>query len=382
MNIPSYIEDPSYRYKMPALQLRTEGRLNGVKTKIVNLEDVAKAIRVPPSYPLKFMAYELGAQHNDSNFLINGDFKEPQLRDLNDKFIEKYILCPGCHYPEMVIKVKKGEVTGSCNSCGWKGKLDNAHKLAAHIIKHPPKNISEFKDGKDKGKDKEKEEKDAKDGKDGKDDKKGTKKTDKDVKKKEETQEEEKTEKPAKKSEEEKPTVQIYSFKDNEDEYINKIREVYKKHATLEKFEDHDDAINEIITVVKNLEVPEEHKNKFSYLLFNGIFDINIAHQVEKNAPILQKGFEEFQVHEEELDVLMNVVKFMMIQNDWTQFEKYAPTILKLFYDEDLLSEEFLLEWYEGKHNARLIMDFRYDGERDKKFKAAVKQFIDWLQQS
>jgi Domain found in IF2B/IF5 len=37
------------RYKMPALQLKTEGRLNGVKTKIFNLEDVAKAIRVPPA---------------------------------------------------------------------------------------------------------------------------------------------------------------------------------------------------------------------------------------------------------------------------------------------------------------------------------------------
>jgi hypothetical protein len=45
----------------------------------------------------------------------------------------------------MVIKVKRGDVTGHCNSCGWKDRLDNAHKLAAYIIKNPPKNVSEFK---------------------------------------------------------------------------------------------------------------------------------------------------------------------------------------------------------------------------------------------
>ncbi len=57
----------------------------------------------------------------------------------------------------MVMKVKKGLVTGSCNSCGHKANLDNVHRLAAYILKNPPKNVSEFKD--DKGKKGAKEEK-------------------------------------------------------------------------------------------------------------------------------------------------------------------------------------------------------------------------------
>jgi len=50
LNIPSYIDDPSYRYQMPALQLKIEGKGNGIKTNIVNLVEVAKALRVPTEY--------------------------------------------------------------------------------------------------------------------------------------------------------------------------------------------------------------------------------------------------------------------------------------------------------------------------------------------
>ena len=56
-----------------------------------------------------------------------------------DKFIEKYILCPKCKYPETSILVKKERVQCQCDSCGFKGELDNVHKLASYIIKNPPK---------------------------------------------------------------------------------------------------------------------------------------------------------------------------------------------------------------------------------------------------
>jgi hypothetical protein len=108
------------------------------------------------------MGYELGSQTHDKDFIINGEFKEGELKRHMDKylklphmnlflrFIEKYVLCPNCHYPEMVIKVKKGTVIGSCNACPYKGTLDNVHKLAAYIVKNPPKNASEFKEDKSK----------------------------------------------------------------------------------------------------------------------------------------------------------------------------------------------------------------------------------------
>lgn len=46
--IPSYIEDPLYRYKMPPLKLKIEGKGNGIKTNIVNMKEVSDCLNVPP----------------------------------------------------------------------------------------------------------------------------------------------------------------------------------------------------------------------------------------------------------------------------------------------------------------------------------------------
>jgi len=141
LNIPSTIDDPSYRYQMPRLELKIEGKGNGIKTNIVNLFDVAKALRVPTEYPLKFLGHEVGTltlykeNKNDITSIINGAFNEEELRKHLDKFIEKYVLCPNCKLPEMVLRVRKNMVCGSCNSCGAKPVLDNIHKLTAFILK-------------------------------------------------------------------------------------------------------------------------------------------------------------------------------------------------------------------------------------------------------
>lgn len=145
VNIPSTCDDPSYRYKMPRLVSKKEGRGNGSKTCIENMSDVARALRRPPQYTTKWFGAELGAQTTYTNkegegerAIVNGHHDTPIFQTMLDKFIDKYVLCENCKLPEIDMKVKKGNIMAKCAACGWAGDLDNNHKLAAFITKNPP----------------------------------------------------------------------------------------------------------------------------------------------------------------------------------------------------------------------------------------------------
>lgn len=55
INIPSYIEDINYRYKMHKMVIKIEGKGNGIKTNLVNLIDVAAKLQTDPECKKYFM---------------------------------------------------------------------------------------------------------------------------------------------------------------------------------------------------------------------------------------------------------------------------------------------------------------------------------------
>lgn len=132
--------DPFYRYKMPPIQSKVEGRGNGIKTVIVNLNEVARALGRPPIYVLKFFGYELGALTNESQdrYLINGVHEAGELQDSLDGFINKFVLCASCKNPETEIQIKKGLLQRDCKACGHLSMIDIRHKLSTYILKNPP----------------------------------------------------------------------------------------------------------------------------------------------------------------------------------------------------------------------------------------------------
>lgn len=138
--------DPFYRYKMPTLQSKVEGRGNGIKTAVLNLPDVSRALGRPPTYALKYFGIELGAQTNEGRFLVNGSHDASELQDCLDGFINKFVLCGNCKNPETEIQIKhKDNVQRKCKACGHVTVVDPVHKLTSYILKNPP-------DGKGKGK--------------------------------------------------------------------------------------------------------------------------------------------------------------------------------------------------------------------------------------
>lgn len=135
--------DPFYRYKMPPIQSKVEGRGNGIKTSIVNLGEVSRALGRPPAYVLKYFGSELGAQTSMDRFLINGVHDATELQDSLDGFINKFVLCASCKNPETEIQIKnKDDLQRDCKACGRVSIIDPRHKLSSYILKNPPSNSS------------------------------------------------------------------------------------------------------------------------------------------------------------------------------------------------------------------------------------------------
>lgn len=144
ININRNVSDAFYRYKMPRIQAKVEGKGNGIKTVIVNMVDVAKAISRPATYPTKYFGCELGAQtqfdFKNERFIVNGSHDATKLQDLLDGFIRRYVLCPACDNPEteLMVSSKKGTISQGCKACGHHGLLESNHKLNTYILKNPP----------------------------------------------------------------------------------------------------------------------------------------------------------------------------------------------------------------------------------------------------
>lgn len=146
-------DDQFNRYKMPPVLGKVEGRGNGIKTRIVNCYEVARALHRPPGYVCKFFGCELGAQtkidDNSMVYIVNGAFPQSVLADTLKKFIEMFVLCPNCNLPETDLKLKKnGNIMQVCNACGHEGLCDMTHKLCTYIANNPPDGKKKKSDGK------------------------------------------------------------------------------------------------------------------------------------------------------------------------------------------------------------------------------------------
>lgn len=129
---------------MPKIIAKVEGKGNGIKTVIVNMADVAKALSRPPTYPTKFFGCELGAQTNfdikNDRFIVNGSHDANKLQGLLDIFIKKFVLCQECSNPETTLTVsqKNQSIRARCAACGHTSNIDMRHKLTTFILKNPP----------------------------------------------------------------------------------------------------------------------------------------------------------------------------------------------------------------------------------------------------
>ncbi|KAJ5888658.1 hypothetical protein N7495_008699 [Penicillium taxi] len=152
VNIRRDVADPFYRYKMERLQSKIEGKGNGIKTVIVNLNSVAQSLSRPPAYLIKYFGFELGAQANakptDERWIVNGAHDAAKLQDYLDGFISKFVLCKKCKNPETDVIIGDEKITLDCKACGQRCDVDPRLKLSTFIVRNNPKGGKNKKDKK------------------------------------------------------------------------------------------------------------------------------------------------------------------------------------------------------------------------------------------
>lgn len=143
-------DDPSYRYKMPRLVSKVEGKGNGVKTVLMNCSEIATALYRSTGQVCKYFGCELGAMTNYDEAvdkaLVNGAFDTGILQEALTGYINRFVLCPSCNNPETIQEIKGKKKSAvimlKCKACGALGEADNTHKLVTYIIKEKSNDTS------------------------------------------------------------------------------------------------------------------------------------------------------------------------------------------------------------------------------------------------
>jgi len=56
----------------------------------------------------------------------------------------------------------------------------------------------------------------------------------------------------------------------------------------VESFVDAKDEIGKLMDLAKSFKIPKTHKDRYTNIMFNAIFTINIAKEISRNIPIIK----------------------------------------------------------------------------------------------
>lgn len=383
INVNRSLTDQFYRYKMPKLLAKVEGKGNGIKTVVVNMVEVAKALNRPPTYPTKYFGCELGAQtqfdQKNERYIVNGSHEAAKLQDLLDGFIKKFVLCPSCDNPETILSVlpKKGIINTKCIACGYSGQLDSTHKLTTYILKNPPgqdptKTGSSVKKSKRKCKDDKTPNKNKQNGDDSgshspqhDSDENGSPEKDDDDDWCDDTDAEAVARRMESLTSGAKTLMLNDDLEKSPQERLDLFYEFVKKHKETGKIEN---LQKELVGEAERLDIKDKAVLVLCELLLgehilqevktHRLLFLRFTHGNQKAQKYLLGGLE--QVINLHKDSLMNKV----------------PHILKLFYDTDILEEEVIIDW------SQKVSKKYVSKEIAQEIHEKAKPFIKWLQEA
>mmetsp|Transcript_11624 Transcript_11624/g.34816 ORF Transcript_11624/g.34816 Transcript_11624/m.34816 type:complete len:412 (-) Transcript_11624:2530-3765(-) len=385
------IEDPEYRYKMPRLIGKVEGRGNGIKTAVPNMTQVASSLHRGPGEVTKFFGCELGAQttwtEDTERAIVNGAHSTQVLQDKLSVYIEKFVLCPSCKLPETNYKIKNDVIYHQCVACGAREPVDMQHKLTTYILKchkldkkKDKKNSSKKVDEKKKkSSSKAKTDADKAEKKRKKKEKKRASEDDdrhEDVKHEDGTHtlEDDDDEDPTNKSEESEESEEAGDFEDDASAMQSAVA------GLKAKLEDADatpaDVVGEAVAVQKFCALP---RNERAYVLLAALF-----YEKSPLEPPTKRAVAVLAALRADVGpsgLICGLEKVAKLANLSTKF----AILLKHLYDADVLDEAHVLKWHaNGLDNADTtndVSDSLSSADRAVLLRAAAP-FVTWLQQA
>mmetsp|Transcript_29894 Transcript_29894/g.46275 ORF Transcript_29894/g.46275 Transcript_29894/m.46275 type:complete len:189 (-) Transcript_29894:129-695(-) len=141
-------DDPYNHYKVPQLQIQIVQKGEKMKTMLLNLEEVARALCLQPDYMVAFLGYGLDTKFkydmNRQRASLNGEYTCFEINGVMSNMINEYVLCDLCRLPEQNIPCrysknpKQGTINTSCNACGKKKVLEVKDDKFLQFIYHNP----------------------------------------------------------------------------------------------------------------------------------------------------------------------------------------------------------------------------------------------------
>lgn len=393
VNINSEVTDPFYRYKMPRLIAKVEGKGNGIKTVIVNMSEIAKALSRPPTYPTKFFGCELGAQtmfdFKNERFIVNGSHDASKLQQLLDGFIKRFVLCPECSNPEtqLTASQKKQTISQRCIACGYTGMIDMRHKLTTFILKNPPDQDPAATPTKQTKKDKKN--KKAVNG-EKKDDRSSPEANAQEQmaaqratggeltappvvetsKNEDDDWGEDFSEEAVKKRMEElSDAAKQMAFTDDLEKTQEERLNMFYKFVELKRETFAGGGDKEVVAEAERLEI----KDKAPLILVEALFDVKVLTQLKQHRNLLLRFCHE---NTKAQKYLLGGIEQLVGNVHKEELLPKVPHILKALYDLDIVDEEVLLDW--DKKVSKKYVDKKISTEIHEK----AAPFINWLKEA
>ncbi|RKP01190.1 hypothetical protein CXG81DRAFT_3375, partial [Caulochytrium protostelioides] len=394
INIRRDVSDRFYRYKMPSLLCKIEGKGNGIKTVIPNMSDIAKSLARPPAYPTKFFGCELGAQIKcdaaADRYIVNGAHDAQKLQQLLDGFITKFVLCNDCSNPETDLIITKDEtIYKDCKACGAKKPCDMRHKLCTFILRNPPGG------GESSAKERRKDKKDRRAAKSGTQSPKAASIADADDAAQDAL---------TRRIQAEAAALEPVEIEEDDDwaddtspeavakrmatlALSAKVSRALNKKDSVDDEDDEDDPLEELASyiteqgracpddaILDKIDELEIRSDRACTVLVQVLFDEKIIeeNQIEQRAELFQALVEG---NEKAQKATLGGVE-RLVGMSVPQLMPKLPLILKAFYDIDVIEEDTLMAW-EAKVSKRYV-----DKKIGKELREKAAPFLTWLREA